>query len=381
MGTSTANRGGASHRRRATTFLAAFAVTVVLALCLSGGASADTAFGGDPAQAVTPELSCAFGAPPYFAGGSSCTWTWSNLGIGSDIVPFPPSGGSGTITSVTLPAMPNPGPMQVVVLTAGLAAGTSPSQPDYVCCQVKEIGPTFTIPANQVTTVPQSLAVSATEEADLSVPGDTSFGDEMAISVLSPSASLPVRYTGAASIGGPGGFDGALAHFPALTQASGEFLQMVDPVGYQLLARFTLGSGPGQGGGEAAANEGAAGGLDLRKGALRTAPNGRTVALGKATNPPTARTTQTLTAPAARPAARSSRKGGKKPTVLGHGSTKVPIGKTVGLKLRLNGKGRAVLRRKHKLKATLTIIATNVQGQKQTVTERVTIKPAKRKKR
>src|ERR1700710_1937535 len=194
------------------------ATTSLLLICLLFGATiarADTPFGGDPTQAVTPGLNCAGGAPPYFVGSSSCMWGWSNLGVGSDIVPIPVTGGSAVVTSVPLPAMPNPGPMQVVVLTAALAASTVPSKPDYICCQVKQIGPTFTVPPNQVTTVPQSLAVSATEEANLSQPGDTSFGDEVAISVLSPTASLPLRYTGKENVFVPGGFDGNFAYFPA----------------------------------------------------------------------------------------------------------------------------------------------------------------------
>ena len=49
-------------------------------------------------------------------------WSWSNPAIGTDIVPFPVTGGTGTVTSVTLPAMPDPGPMAVVVLSAALNA-------------------------------------------------------------------------------------------------------------------------------------------------------------------------------------------------------------------------------------------------------------------
>src|ERR1700710_421893 len=363
------------------------ATTSLLLLCLLFGAvsaRADTAFGGDPTQAITPGISCQLGAPtgigvyPGTAGSPSCMWGWSSPGVGTDIVPLPVAGGSGTITSVTLPAMPNPGPMQVVVLTAALAASTVPSKPDYVCCQVKQVGPTFTVPPNQVTTVPQALAVSSTEEANLSQPGDTSFGDLLGISVLSPTASLPLRYTGNTGLSG-GPFDGDYAYYPAPSGANGEFASPYNITGFQMLARFTLGAAPG--GGTAPAPEGAPagakGGLKLADKPLRVGADGKTLTLGKATNPPTAGTTQTLTAPAAaRAAAAVSAQGKKKRLVLGRGTTKVASGKSAAIKLRLTGTGRAQLRKKGTLRATLTIVASNPQGEKQTVTRGLTVKPA-----
>src|SRR3954447_14277623 len=138
------------------------------------GAGAATTFGGDPNQPINTELGCATGAPiislffepmvyPGTEGSPSCMWTWSSPSAGSDIVPIPATGGSGTITSVTLPAMPKPGTMRVVVLTAALSQTTEPGKPTYVCCQIKQVGPDFTVPPNQVTNVPQSLHVSATQ--------------------------------------------------------------------------------------------------------------------------------------------------------------------------------------------------------------------------
>ncbi|MGV1048344.1 MAG: hypothetical protein ACOYD4_07460 [Solirubrobacterales bacterium] len=352
------------------------AIAALGLLVFATTARADTPFGGDPSQAITPGLTCSYGAPteigPYFgtAGSTSCMWGWSNPAVGTDIAPIPVTGGSGTVTSVTLPAMPNPGPMQVVVLTAALNAGSTPSKPDYICCQVKQVGPTFTVPANQVATVPQALHVSATEEANLSQPGDTSFGDLLGISVLSPTASLPVRYTGNTSVAN---FDGVYAYYPAPAGANGEYRRPYNVVGFQMLARFTLAlDGPAPTPGPAAA-----GGLKLTKAPLRVGADGRTVTLGKATNPPTATTTQTLVAPAA---ARAS--AAKKPVVYGSGKTTVAAGKTVPLKLKLNGKARAKLKKNHKLRATLTVVAANAQGETQTTTRSVTIKPAaKHKKR
>jgi hypothetical protein len=362
---------------------------------LASSARADTAFGGDPSQAINTTLTCATGAPTGFefppifigtAGQPSCMWAWSNPAVGSDIVPFPATGGSGTITSVTLPAMPNPGPMQVVVLTAALNATTDPGDPDYICCQVKQVGPTFTVLPNQVATVAQDLHVSATEAADLNVPGDTSFGDLLGISIESPTASLPVRYTGNVSLTN---FDGDSVYYPAPSGANGEFDTPLDPVGFQLLARFTLaldaagggavgaagGGGPvGAGGGGA---EPAAGGVRLGPKSLELGADGKTLTVGRATNPPTARTTQTLTA---LPAGRVAASAAKKPTVYGSSKTKVPAGKTVGLKLELNANAKRALKRLHKLKAMLTLVAKNDEGEAQTVTRTVTIRASNGKR-
>ena len=184
-------------RRRA---LATAALVASALLVAAGPARADTPFGGNPNGAITPDLTCEESASYILAGwhAPTCLWFWSHLGVGSDIVPLPVTGGSATITSVTLPAMPNPGTMQVVILTAALSATREPGKPEFICCQVKTLGPTFTVPANAVTTVPQSLTVSATEEANLSMPGDTSFGDIAALARFAATAD-PALYPPEAS--------------------------------------------------------------------------------------------------------------------------------------------------------------------------------------
>jgi hypothetical protein len=345
-------------------------------------ASADTPFGGNPNGAITPELTCEKSASYILAGwhAPTCLWFWSHIGVGSDIVPLPVTGGSATITSVTLPAMPNPGTMQVVILTSALSATREPGKPEFVCCQVKTLGPTFTVPANAVTTVPQSLTVSATEEANLSLPGDTSFGDIAAISVLTPDASLPLRYTGRTSLNSSDGGDNASAYMPAPTATSGEFNVMDDPSGFEMMAQFNLGTTPAPAPAPAPAptpGPAAKGGVKLGGKAFTPGADGKTLGLGKATNPPTASTTQTLTLPTG--AARASAVGGKskKPVVLGKGKTTVPSGKSAPIKLTLNSKARTKLAHGHPLVATLTIVATNSQGESQTVTKAITVKPAK----
>jgi hypothetical protein len=370
--------------------LLATALVASAFLMAAGPASADTPFGGNPNGAITPELTCEKSASYILAGwhAPTCLWFWSHIGVGSDIVPLPVTGGSATITSVTLPAMPNPGTMQVVILTSALSATREPGKPEFVCCQVKTLGPTFTVPANAVTTVPQSLTVSATEEANLSIPGDTSFGDIAAISVLTPGASLPLRYTGKTSLNSSDGGDNASAYMPAPTATSGEFNVMDDPSGFEMMAQFALGATPAPAPAPPPAptpGPAAKGGVKLGGKTFTPGADGKTLGLGKATNPPTASTTQTLTLPTGAGRALSARASAagksKKPVVLGKGKTTVPSGKSAPIKLTLNSKARAKLAHGHSLKATLTIVATNPQGESQTVTKAVTVKPAKRPKR
>ncbi len=351
------------------------AAALLILLSMSFGAAiarAETTFGGDPSQAITPGLSCEGGAPP-FHGAETCLWNWRGAN-GSDGAPFPETtGGSGTVTSVTLPAMPDPGPMQAVVLTGTLIASHIPSEPEYDCCLVPEISPTFTVPPNQVTTVPLNLAVSSQPTPNFEIYGQFGSFDGMAISVLSPTASLPLLYTGRTQVG-DGSADANRAYFPAPERTSSEYATPTDPSGYELLARFTLGSPPAPTPAPPNPGEAADGGLKLDHGPLQVASNGRTATIGKATDPPTAQTTQTLTVPAAKGASAASLKVGK---VLGRGSTKVPAGKTLALKLGLGGAARAQLRKHHSLKATLTIVATNPQGTPQTTSQEVTLESAR----
>jgi hypothetical protein len=363
---------GSGIRRRA---LWATVLTACALLAAAASASADTTFGGDPTLAP-PE-----GGTPGSCGYVSCTLYWTGAG-GTDLAPIPASGGSGTITSVTLPAMAEPGQMQAVVLTSSLAATSDPAHPDYACCQVKEVSAPFTVPANAITTVPLSLHVSATEAANLSMRGDTSTGDGVGISVLTPNASLPVRMTESET-------DAMLYWAPALQAPTTDFAASGgDKLGFELQARFTFAEstkpppvtiGPGPTPPTPKPGPGASpkAGVKLKGGALRPGADGRTLALGTAKNPPTAKTKQTLALPAAHASATGK---AKKPTVLGSGRTTVPSGKSAPLKLKLNAKGRARLAKGKPLKATLTVVATSAAGEASTLTRTVTVKPAKPKR-
>jgi hypothetical protein len=334
-------------------------------------ASADTPFGGNPDGTVSTEASC---------GPTSCTLYWTGPG-GTDLAPIPAGGGSGTITSVTLPAMPEPGTMQAVVLTSSLQATHDPGHPDYMCCQVKELSAPFTVPANQVATVPLSLHVSATEAVNLGMPGDTSTGDGVAISLLTPNASTPLRATENQA-------DGLLYWAPALTAPTSSFGGASgDHLEYELMAGFNFGpasagNGPTPGPpapGAPSPGPAAKGGVKLSGTTFRPGGDGRTLSLGKASNPPTASTTQKLTVPTACASATGGK--AKKPVVLGSGKTTVPSGRSAPIKLALNPTGRAALAKGHDLKATLTVVAANPQGESQTLTKSVTIKLAAKSKR
>jgi hypothetical protein len=111
--------------------------------------------------------------------------------------------------------------------------------------------------------------------------------------------------------------------------------------------------------------------------------------LGTATNPPTAGVTITITVPPIKKKAKGSAvaalaqkvagKKAKKPVVIGNAHIAVPAGKTVPLKVKLSGKGRAMLK-KGPLHAQLSLLATSADGTKQSETKSLTIKATARKK-
>jgi hypothetical protein len=115
--------------------------------------------------------------------------------------------------------------------------------------------------------------------------------------------------------------------------------------------------------------------VKLRGHVFRPGADGRTLILGRLFNPPAVTTKQTLTTGGAHATVAAA----NATVVLGRGKTKAPSGKSTPLKLTLGSKARAALSKSDALKATLTIVATNPQGESQTVTKAVTVKPAKKK--
>jgi hypothetical protein len=260
------------------------------------------------------------------------------------------------------------------VMTSALTTGTEPGRPDSACCQTKAISPTFTVPANRVTTVPLSLPVSSTQGNDPNKPGDTSFSDMLAISVLAPDKSLPLAYTASNNV------VNATA-YPAPTAPDGEFRGYGYSSHLQLLARFTLGGGAAGGGGNGTVVS-PAGGLKLGK-TIGVPAGAKKVTLGRATNPPTAATRQRLTAtPKALGATAAAKKKKKaKRTTIGTGRTTDKSGKSASVRVTLSRKARTRLAHGHKVRCTLTVVATGTTGAKTTVTRSVTLKPKKAKKK
>jgi len=109
-----------------------------------------------------------------------------------------------------------------------------------------------------------------------------------------------------------------------------------------------------------------------------------TVKLCDAANPPTASTSQTLTATLPASYAETARKKKRKkpkPGPVATGQTTIPAGQTVPVTVRLSAKAAGALRKKGKLRVKATIQARGVDGQTATVTSTVNLKPAKKAKR
>jgi hypothetical protein len=124
-----------------------------------------------------------------------------------------------------------------------------------------------------------------------------------------------------------------------------------------------------------------AGGVKLGK-TIGVPAGARRVSLGTATNPPTAATRQRLTAtPRALGAAASAKKKKARRKTIGTGKTTVKAGKTSSIRISLSRTARSRLAHGHKVKGTLTVVATGTTGAHTTVTRAVTLKPKKRKKK
>jgi hypothetical protein len=94
------------------------------------------------------------------------------------------------------------------------------------------------------------------------------------------------------------------------------------------------------------------------------------VSLGTATNPPTALVSLTLTVGGAKAAAKRKAKA----LTVGKATVRIPAGKTRALKVTLNKKGKALLRRNRRLKVSVKIVATAPDGTSASRTRSLTIK-------
>jgi hypothetical protein len=349
--------------------LSVAALALLVTALFGGVANADTTFGGNPQGTVTP-TSCG----QIVTNAPSCTFFWwGNATSAGDIVPFGPTGGTGNLTSVTLPAMAHPGQMQVDVLTSTAFINSS-GKAETACCSVKEISAAFTVPANQVATVPLNLAVSSTPNVEH--PGETQKSDFVAVSVLDGTSSLPLRETGAQH-------EFVRAAFPAISATTEQIREFPEGFGIEMMASFTFGPPqalpvtplptptptptPVAPAPAPAGPPSPLAGLALAKHSLSADKADRTVVLGKATNPPTTGTTQTLVGVLPATHHRGAHAAAAaKPVVLGRGKTVVPTGKSAPITIALTAAARQALKAGKKLKATEKIVATGSGGTKTT---------------
>jgi hypothetical protein len=385
---------------RAARTLRTAAAAVACAAVLAPGVASGQDF-GFRTTATPPNVSftCGTGVPnlrypvllgllPQFqpgTGTSSCTWTSVGTG-GSLYVP-----GTGTVTAVQLPPLQAPGPMQVVVLRTVREITTDPGHPDLACCLVRALSQPFTVPPNTPSNVPVNLPVQVDTQQAVN-PGDQQGADLLALSALSPSGQLPLL-----DLGDDNAAYASSVYYPAPTEPVTEFVQPGNLGGYVLLmsaswtpatgvqtpvapgvAQTPAAGGGGQtpGGGGATPGGGGAGGgggatqnptvngLTLLPTGLVT---GNGVGIGRAANPPTARTSQVVTLNLG--AARAARM-----TVLARGATKIPKGGTGRLTAHLTRAGKALLKKKKTIRATMTIVAVDAAGHSQTVSRPITLK-------
>jgi hypothetical protein len=138
------------------------------------------------------------------------------------------------------------------------------------------------------------------------------------------------------------------------------------------------GTGTGTGGGGGGAGGGfapPATGLKTCKKAISVTPAGKLV-LCNATNPPISQTLQKLVTANAVTATRARRR----KVNVGGGKTTVASGRTAPVGAKLNSRGKALLRHGRSLRVTATIVATGLDGRKDTVTRTVTLRAPKRRR-
>lgn len=93
---------------------------------------------------------------------------------------------------------------------------------------------------------------------------------------------------------------------------------------------------------------------------------GRAFTVGRAKNPPTAATRQTLTT-------RRAKAASAKTVVIARGTTKIASGRSAAMQVKLTRSGAKLVRAHKTLKVKLTVVATGTGGQTKTLTKTVTL--------
>ncbi len=168
-------------------FLAAFGASLVLALLGAVPASAAAVtFGANLARPADSAFTCTNVPSNLFLQPLTCTGQSINPATGEST--FPPVG-EGIVSAVRIRVGPVTGPMQIVAERAirqdnPFEAG----KPNYACCSVLAMSQVFTPAANAITTVPVNFRVRQDITPDVN---GYYVGDHLALSVLSPNVPIP----------------------------------------------------------------------------------------------------------------------------------------------------------------------------------------------
>lgn len=299
----------------------------------------------------------------------SCTVNSTNFATGESS--FPPIG-EGVVSAVRVRVGPFTGPMRIVVEQAlrqdnPFEAG----KPNYACCTVIAMSPVFTPAPNAVTTIPVSFRV----RQDISPDENGIYVDQhLGLSVLAPNVPIPasIDNSGANSMG---------VFYPAWQSVGeekvGPAASLVNPVVLMNADWDPVGAAAPPA--PVAPIAVPALSIPNRQALVRNARARLALACGLDTACAGRVLLQSRRANAARALVASSSARAKAARTVTYGSARFRIGpgKRSVLKVKLNRKGKRLMRKQGKPK-----VWVNVSMKGQTITpRRITLKPAPRKPR
>lgn len=180
---------------------------------------------GPPVQTPTcPQIAAAVAVLPPAS--PSCMVTF----LGTSPATLSPPG-SGTVTAVRVRAGANPGPMRINVVRFLFQQTGDPARPSSAGPFLEAYGPQFTPAANAVTTVPTSLAMTVTGTPDPSDLKTVQVIDFLALEILGSNIGVPLYKV-----------DGALT-YPVFPGPTGQSLAAPSP--NALTSFTTAGAGVG----------------------------------------------------------------------------------------------------------------------------------------
>lgn len=335
----------------------ALSSVALLAATASPAAAATVTFGADLGQVPannTPGTACKDG-----------TW-WNALLLGlpllGNIVPAEAQGScqfssgginasgffglaapaTGTVTAARVKVGNITGPMRINVIRTLFQQTGNAANPNVTTPFMQAYGPTFTPQANAITTVPLNLPVRAQATPDVNDTGSVAGTDWLALEVLSPDVPVPLALSSGAAAFFFAAFPGPTAgNVPA---PSPNALPNFGALGLQVTMSADLTTseklGPG----------GSAGGASIGLGRRTAAVAGGRALLDLVCQGDCAGRV-TLTPTGARAA---------KTTTYGRATFSGKAGKGFRVRVKLNAKGRALLRRKRTAKVRAVIALNGV---------------------